>query len=108
MSLAACGTMGIGTNHRVNVHNDSDQTITATGGHGTVKIDPGKSKEIRGDKPIQLTSKSCATQTIDTSTNIAALALDFIPGVFFGLIPFFIDAVSGGITNLPEHYTYSC
>ncbi len=108
LCLAACGTMGFGKNHVVNIQNNSDYVVTASGEHGTTKIQPNSSASIHGTKPINLTSKNCASQVIDTDVNMTAFLLDIIPGMFVFWIPYGIDAITGGITNLPENYTYDC
>lgn len=108
LCLSACGTMGIGTNHVVSIQNNSNQVVTASGEHGVTKIQPNSSASIRGTKPINLTAKNCAPQVIDTDVNMAAFLLDIIPGMIVFWIPYGIDAITGGITNLPENYTYDC
>lgn len=108
--LTSCGTIGIGSNHTVNIHNNSNSAITANGSYGTIKIDPKSAFAIESANDIKITStdKKCANTEIIRIPNTPALILDVIPGFLFGIIPILVDAVSNNLYKMPSNYYYQC
>ena len=108
--LVSCGTMGIGSNHNVNIHNDSDDFIIATGTSGSVKIAPNTAREIESFDNITLKSndENCDVLVVSRRANTAAIVLDVFPGFFIGIIPILIDAVSNNLYKMPSNYYYQC
>ena len=108
--LVSCGTIGIGSNHMVNVYNGSDDVITATGDMGAIKIQPETTYSLKSSQDIMLNSgnKKCNSLTIQRQPNTPAIILDVIPGIIFGIIPILVDAVSGNLYKMPSTYTYQC
>ena len=109
--LAACGTMGIGSNHTVNILNDSGDTIMVTGERGMQRIPANESMEVTSRRNIQIVSpnKHCDSPNVVTELNTPALILNIVPGVLlFGIVPLFVDAVTGNLTRMPENYTFAC
>ena len=109
--LVSCGTMGIGSNHEVNIHNNSDYTLFATGTSGRVKIEPNSVKELESYEDISLQSSNsdCSELVVSRKVNTAAIILDIIPGIFVGILPpILIDAVSNTLYKMPSDYYYSC
>lgn len=109
-SLTACGTMGVGTNKNVLVHNNSDKMIYANGEMGSLKIQPHSSITVNTNKSFQLNSskKECNAPTVSSKLNTAALVLDIVPGFIFGVIPVLVDAVTGNLNKMPDTYIYDC
>ena len=111
LTLASCGTMGIGSNHTVNVFNDSEDTIMAIGERGTQRISAGESVQVTSRRTVQIVSKnrSCDSPNIVTEINTPALVFNIVPGILaFGIIPIFVDAVTGNLTRLPENFVFEC
>jgi hypothetical protein len=108
--LSGCGTMGIGSNHMINVYNGSDDVITATGDMGAVKIQPQTTSALKSGQDVMLNSsnKKCNSLAIQREPNTPAMILDVIPGFIFGIIPILVDAVSGNLYKMPSSYTYQC
>lgn len=108
--LSACGTLGIGSNHTVNIHNSSEDTIYATGQMGRISIKPGTSFPVESKDAIQLSSSNdkCDVLMVQTKPNAPAIILDVVPGLFFGIIPILVDAVTGNLYRLPSSYVYGC
>ena len=110
LTLGACGTIGIGSNHQTEVYNNSANTISVKSDSGIYKIKPDESKKISSanDISIKSTNKSCDETVIARTPNVAALLLDVVPGFFFGIVPILIDAVSNNLYKMPETYSYNC
>lgn len=108
--LVSCGTIGIGSNHMVNVYNGSDDVITATGEMGAIKIQPQTTSALKSSQDVMLNSsnKKCNSLAIQREPNTPAMILDIIPGIIFGIIPILVDAVSGNLYKMPSNYTYQC
>ena len=108
--LASCGAIGIGRNDTVRVYNSSKDIITVQGDRGTSKIVPNSSSMVSGNNYMQINSvnPNCNSTSIPKETNSAALVLDIIPGLFFGIIPIVVDAATGNLMKMPESFTYSC
>ena len=108
--LSACGAIGIGSNHIVNIHNNSESTVYATGQMGRISIKPGVSMPIESKENIQLSSESnkCDILMIQQTPNMAAIILDVFPGLVFGIIPILVDAVTGNLYKMPTSYIYDC
>ena len=108
--LAACGTIGIGSNHTVNIFNDSKDVIMVTGERGTQRIPAGDTVNITSRRTIQVVSvnKNCDSPNIVAELNTPALLLNIFPGLALGIIPLFVDAVTGNLTRLPDSFTFMC
>ena len=108
--FSACGTMGIGSNKIVNINNNSDNQITATGEMGTIKIEPKTSKSVESKNDIILNSsnKRCNSPIIQRKPNSVAIILDVFPGLILGIIPILADAVTDNLYKLPAYYNYEC
>ena len=110
LALSACGAMGIGSNHKTMVYNNSDDTITVTANSGVYKLEPNDGKQIysKDDIFIQNKNKKCSQVSVEREVNSAAVFLDIIPGILFGIIPIFVDAVTNNLYRMPDTYSYSC
>ena len=108
--LSSCGTIGVGSNHKTNIYNNSASTISVKADSGVYKIQPEESMMISSANDISITSskKSCNEITVERIPNTAALILDCVPGLLLGIIPFLADAVSNNLYKMPESYSYSC
>lgn len=108
--LSACGAMGIGSNKIVNIHNNSNDTITATGEMGNIKIAPNTSVMMQSSEDITLnsTNKNCNSPIIQRTSNGSAIFLDIIPGFLLGIIPIVVDGLTGNLYKLPTNYNYDC
>lgn len=108
--ISACGSIGIGSNKVVNIHNNSNDAITATGEMGNIKIAPNTSVMMQSTEDIALnsTNKSCNSPIIQRTSNGAAIFLDIIPGFFLGIIPIVVDGLTGNLYKLPTNYNYDC
>lgn len=108
--LSACGTIGIGSNHKVNIHNDSQSTIMAIGTNGSIKIHPDTVVTVESKDDISLKSndKNCNSLIVSRQPNAAAIILDVVPGFIFGIIPILVDAVSNNLYKMPSNYYYQC
>ncbi|MDE6571480.1 MAG: hypothetical protein K2L95_04685 [Alphaproteobacteria bacterium] len=109
-ALAACGTMGIGSNHKTTVFNNSGDVVFATGEMGRIKIQPETSTEIHTGERFELSSKNpdCDTLVVDGRLNTAAVFLDIIPGGLLGVLPIFVDAMTKNMYKMPHEYIYEC
>lgn len=109
-SLVSCGTVGIGSNHNVNIHNDSKDIIIATGTAGSVKIAPNTVREIESFDNITLKShdKNCNILVVSRRPNTAAIILDVFPGFLIGIVPILVDAISNNLYKMPSNYYYQC
>ena len=109
-SLASCGTIGIGSNHKTNIYNNSANTISVKSDSGIYKIKPESSMVISSANDISITSnkKSCNEIIVARTPNAAAMLLDVVPGLMFGIIPILVDAISNNLYKMPESYSYSC
>ena len=108
--LVSCGTIGIGSNHKTNVYNNSNNVISVKSDSGVYKIKPEESMIVSSANDISITSKnkSCPESMIVRTPNVPALLLDVVPGFFFGIIPILVDAISNNLYKMPESYSYSC
>jgi hypothetical protein len=108
--LSGCGTIGIGSNHMVNVYNNSKDVITATGEMGAIKIQPETTLSLKSSQDIMLNSsnKKCNSLAIQRQPNMPAIILDVVPGFILGIIPILVDAVSGNLYKIPLNYIYEC
>ena len=109
-SLSACGAMGVGSNKYVTIHNNSDDTITATGEMGIIKIAPKTSATVGSEDDVVLNSsnKNCNAPIIQRTSNGSAIFLDIIPGALLGIIPIVVDGLTGNLYKLPTNYNYEC
>ena len=111
MLLAACGTIGIGSNQTVNIHNDSDEVLTASGSMGIIRIQPNESQTVRTNESITLRTKNknCDWPTIPRQANTPAIVLNIFPGfILGGIIPTLVDAITGNLFRMPEDFTFEC
>ena len=110
LSLTSCGTIGIGSNHKTNVYNNSTNTISVKSDSGIYKIKPEESMIVSSANDITITSKqkTCNESIVTRTPNVAALILDIVPGFFFGIVPILVDAISNNLYKMPESYSYSC
>ena len=108
--LLSCGTIGIGANDTVNVFNQSKDTISVIGARGVSRIVSNSSTTVSGKDYMQINSSNpnCNSTSIPRETNSAAVVLDIIPGLVFGIIPIIVDAVTSNLSRMPESYTYNC
>jgi len=108
--LASCGAIGIGSNHKTMVYNNSDDVITVTANSGVYKLEPNDGKQIysKDDILIQNKNKKCAQVNVEREVNSAAVLLDIVPGILFGIVPIFVDAVTNNLYRMPDAYSYSC
>ena len=108
--LASCGAMGIGSNHKTLVYNNSSDTITVSATSGLYNIKPEESLDIYSTEEIYIQSKNseCQKPKIPNKPNIAAMFLDVFPGFVFGIVPIFVDAVTNNLYKMPTMYSYSC
>jgi len=108
--LAACGTLGIGANQTTNIRNDSNSTITVTGQRGMQRIAAGESADITSRSPIRIQSANakCDSPNVVSELNTPALVLNIVPGLMLGIIPLFVDAITGNLSRMPESYTFIC
>ena len=109
-TLAGCGAVGIGSNHKTMLYNNSNDVISVVADSGTYKIKPDASLQIysREEIAIQNKNSSCPQVTIARQLNSAAIFLDIIPGIMFGIVPIFVDAITNNLYKMPETYSYSC
>ena len=110
MILTACGTIGIGSNQLVNIHNDSNELLSATGEMGIMKIQPNSSMTIQTSENISLNTKNnnCNSTVVQRQPNMPAIILNIVPGFLFGIVPTLVDALTGNLYKMPSSYTYSC
>ena len=110
LALAGCGTMFTNSNQIINIKNDSGDAIYATTENGKLNIPVGSSVAVKSYKNVPITSKNAACQNliIEREPNFAAIVLDIFPGILIGVLPFFIDALTGNLYQLPESYVYTC
>lgn len=108
--LVSCGTIGIGSNHNVNIHNDSNDYIIATGTEGSIKIEPNSFREIESFDNISLKSnnENCSDLIVSRRPNTAAIIFDVFPGFLIGIIPILVDAISNNLYKMPSNYYYQC
>jgi len=108
--LSACGAMGIGSNHETTVYNNSNDVISVTSDSGMYKIKPEHSMNIYSKEKIFIQNKNSQCPQVDVvrEVNSGAVFLDIIPGILFGIIPVFVDAVTNNLYRMPEAYSYSC
>ena len=108
--LTSCGTIGVGSNHKTNVYNNSNNVISVKADTGVYKIKPEESMVISSANDITITSKnkSCPESVVARTPNSAAMVLDVIPGFFFGIVPILVDAISNNLYKMPESYSYDC
>ena len=108
--LAACGAVGIGSNHETTIYNNSSDTITAFASSGTYKIKPESTLSVNSKSTIGIKSDNlkCQQPNIESSPNGAAIFLDIIPGFLFGILPLVVDAVTNNLYHMPESYNYTC
>lgn len=110
LALSACGAIGVGSNHKTMVYNNSDDTITVTSDSGIYKVKPNNNISIYSKEHISIQTKNanCSQVNVERELNSGAVFLDIIPGIFFGIIPIFVDAVTNNLYRMPEAYSYSC
>ena len=108
--ISSCGTIGIGSNHKTEVYNNSSNTISVKADSGIWNIKPASSMVISSGNDITITSKkkSCMETTVVRTPNTAALILDVIPGFFLGIVPILVDAISNNLYKMPDSYSYNC
>lgn len=108
--LSVCGAMGIGSNHETMVYNNSNDVISVTSDSGMYKIKPEHSMNIYSKEKIFIQNKNSQCPQVDVvrEVNSGAVFLDIIPGILFGIIPVFVDAVTNNLYRMPEAYSYSC
>ncbi|MCL2331356.1 MAG: hypothetical protein FWC61_02310 [Proteobacteria bacterium] len=109
-ALAACGTIGIGSNHTVSILNESADVITVTGERGTQRIQAGATTDVTSRRTVSITSANakCDSPNIVPELNTPALVFNIFPGLLLGIIPLFVDAITGNLTRMPESYTFMC
>lgn len=110
IGLAGCGTMGVGRHGPTNVNNNSKNTITVSGNTGTYKIKPMENMQIASttDMTVVSANPKCHTVNIVREPNTSALLLDIFPGLFLGIVPILVDAISNSLYQMPETFSYSC
>ncbi len=108
--LASCGAIGIGSNHKTMIYNNSNNTISVTADSGTYKIKPDENMQIYSREEISISNKNtmCPQAIVTRELNSGAVFLDIIPGFVFGIVPIFVDAVTNNLYRMPESYSYSC
>ncbi len=108
--LSACGAMGIGSNHKTMIHNESGDTIIVTSDSGTYKVKPNNNINIYSKEhiAIQNNNKDCSQVNVESELNSGAVFLDIVPGILLGIIPIFVDAVTNNLYRMPETYSYNC
>ena len=108
--LSACGTMGVGSNHRTMVYNNSNDDITVTADSGIYKIKPENSLDIYSKEQISIHNKNsaCPQVNVERRLNVGAICLDVFPGFLLGIIPIFVDAVTSNLYHMPDSYSYTC
>jgi len=108
--LAACGTLGIGANSTTNIRNDSDAPITVTGQRGMQRIAAGENADITSKTPIRIQSSNakCDSPNVVSEINTPALILNIVPGLVLGVIPLFVDAITGNLSRMPQSFTFVC
>ena len=108
--LASCGAIGIGSNHETMVYNNSNDVINVTSDSGMYKIKPDQNMNIYSKEKIFIQNKNsnCPQVNVQREINSGAVFLDIIPGIFFGIVPIFVDAVTNNLYRMPEAYSYSC
>ena len=111
LSLSACGTIGIGSNHKTKIYNKSNDTITVSADSGVYKIKPEQDMVVHSnnDLSIKSTNVNCPETTVVRKANTAAIILDIFPiGWILFPIPILVDAVSNNMYKMPSTYSYSC
>jgi hypothetical protein len=103
--LSACGSMGIGQSKHTNVINNSQYAVNVSNG---AIIQPHGSGIAGKEATLTGKGEGCATYKIETETNVSAVVLDIFPGLFFGIIPIVVDALTGNLTRAPETSIYNC
>ena len=110
LALSACGAIGIGSNHRTMVYNNSNDLITVTSDSGSYKVEPNMNVNVYSKEQIAIQNKNanCSQINIQSELNSGALILDIIPGLALGIIPILVDAISGDLYRMPKSYSYDC
>ncbi len=108
--LNACGAIGIGGNHDVMIHNNSNDLIFAQGEMGRIKIRPNTSMKIHTGENIHIASinNACDELTVQRRLNAPAAILDVMPGFIFGMLPLLVDSVAGDLYRMPREFFYEC
>ena len=108
--LSAFGAIGIGSNHKTMVYNNSDDLITVSSDSGIYRLEPNSNINIYSQEriSIQNKNKNCAQVNIERELNSGAVILDIMPGIVFGIVPIFVDAVTNNLYRMPDAYSYSC
>lgn len=108
--LTACGAIGIGSNHKTMLYNNSSDVINVTADSGIYKVNPDESLQIYSKEQISIANKNskCPQVNVERELNSGAVFLDIIPGIFFGIVPIFVDAVTNNLYKMPETYSYNC
>jgi len=108
--LASCGAIGIGSNHKTTIYNNSNNMINVTADSGMYKIKPSENMQIYSKEEISISNKNsgCPQVNVTREVNSGAVLLDIVPGFIFGIVPIFVDAVTNNIYRMPEVYSYSC
>jgi hypothetical protein len=110
ITLSSCGAIGIGSNHKTMIYNNSDDVITVTSDSGMYKVQPNNSMNIYSKESISIQNKNknCSQVNVVRELNSGAVFLDIVPGILFGIVPIFVDAVTNNLYKMPESYSYSC
>lgn len=110
LALCSCGTIGIGKNRDITIHNASKDVVIVKSTQGTTKVQPGSDVKLYTNKDVEIesTNKKCDSANIAKETNTAALVLDIIPGIIFNIIPLIIDGTTGDLYRMPDTYMYDC
>ncbi len=109
--LSACGTIGIGSNHKIRLYNNSKNTITVSADSGVYKIKPENDMVIysNNDLTIKSYNSACNEKTVLRELNAPAVILDVFPiGWLVGILPVLVDAISNNMYRMPKSYSYSC
>jgi hypothetical protein len=109
ITLSSCGAIGIGSNHKTMIYNNSDDVITVTSDSGMYKVQPNNSMNIYSKESISIQNKNknCSQVNVVRELNSGAVFLDIVPGILFGIVPIFVDAVTNNLYKMPESYSYS-
>ena len=111
ISLSACGTIGIGSNHETKIYNNSNNTIIVSADSGVYKIKPEQDMTVysNNDLAIKSANANCPETSVVRKANTAAIILDVFPiGWLLFPIPILVDAVSNNMYKMPSTYSYSC
>ena len=109
-ALSGCGAIGIGSNHETMIYNNSSDVISVTSDSGMYKIKPEHSMSIYSKEKILIQNKNsqCPQVNVSRELNSGAVILDIVPGILFGIVPVFVDAVTNNLYRMPEMYSYTC